>query len=288
MKILLKLLFLILCSTHAFAQEADNVLARARYTYSNNTDTLKTKNTRTENMILFIGKNASLFTSYDKIRYELSEDQKGQARALTRVSNNGRPQMVKIDRSAGEWLTKTNYLMFANEKKMIIKESILGMGYLITESLPELKWKITKDTLTLSGVACQKATTTFEGKNWIAWFAPSLPFSSGPWQLQGLPGLILTAYDENKATQFQFAGFEKANEGDFKRTTDIRTKPGAHPGDINTLDVHMSLEVADAYFENKIQLPTYRSSKTTRKEYEKLKAAYLKDPVGFNKTQFGF
>ena len=25
-----------------------------------------------------------------------------------------------------------------------------------------------------------------------------------------------------------------------------------------------------------------------KKEYEKLKAAYLKDPVGFSKTQFGF
>lgn len=288
MKIQIKLLCLILCCAHASAQDSDKVLARVRYTFSNSTDTIKTKNTRTENMILFIGKNASLYTSYDKIRYEVSEDQKSQARVLTSVSNNGKPQMVKIDRSAGEWLTKTNYIMFSKEKKMIIKESILGIGYLINESLPELKWKITKDTLTFSGIACQKATATFEGKNWIAWFAPSLPFQSGPWQLQGLPGLILTAYDENKSTNFQFAGFEKANEGDFKRTTDIRTKPGAHPGDINTLDVIMSPEVAAAYFENNIQLPTYRSTKTTRKEYEKLKAAYLKDPVGFSKTQFGF
>jgi GLPGLI family protein len=288
MKILIKLFLLTLCCVNAVAQESDRVLARVRYTYSNNRDTLKTKNTRTENMILFIGKNASLYTSYDKIRYELSEDQKSQASALTRVSNGGRPQIIKIDRSAGEWLTNTNQLMFPNEKKMITKETILGMGYLITEPLPELKWKITRDTLTLSGVACQKATTTFEGKNWIAWFAPSLPFASGPWQLQGLPGLILTAYDENKSTQFQFAGFEKANEGDFKRTTDVRTKPGAHPGDINTLDVHMSLEVAAAYFENNIQTPTYRSAKTTRKEYDKLKAAYLKDPVGFSKTQFRY
>lgn len=50
----------------------------------------------------------------------------------------------------------------------------------------------------------------------------------------------------------------------------------------------MGLEVADAYFENKIQLPTYRTSKTTRKEYDKLKVAYDKDPRGFSKAQFGF
>jgi len=288
MKILISLFLSTILATNAFAQEPDKVLARVRYTYSNTADTLKSKQTRTENMILFIGKNASLYTSYDKIRFELSEDQKSQARALARVATSSSPQAVRIDRSAGDWLTLTSYLIFASDKKMIVKESILGMSYLISEALPELKWKITKDTLTLSGVTCQKATTNFEGKHWTAWFAPSLPFQSGPWQLQGLPGLILEAYDENKAMQFQFAGFEKANEGDFKRTNDIRTRPGAHPGDINGIDVLMGLEIADAYFENKIQLPTYRATKTTRKEYEKLKAAYLKDPVGFSKTQFGY
>lgn len=284
----LRLLLLILITSKTFAQDQDIVLARVRYTYMNNADTLKTKKTRTENMLLFIGKNASLYTSYDKIRYELSEDQKSQTRALARTGTSTRPVIVQIDKSAGDWLTKTNYLMFVKEKKIITKEDIIGTGYLITETLPEPTWKITKDTLTFSGILCQKALANFEGKNWIAWFAPSLPFQSGPWKLQGLPGLILSAYTENKSIQFEFAGFEKANEGDFKRTTDIRTRPGAHPGDINNLDVNMSLEVANAYFENIIKIPTYRSTKTTQAEYNKLKAAYDKDPRGFMKAQFGF
>ncbi|MES2653442.1 MAG: GLPGLI family protein [Bacteroidota bacterium] len=288
MKNILILFFITLSTFKTFAQDPDKVLARVRYTYTNKTDTLKNGKTRTENMLLFIGKNASLYTSYDKIRFEISEDQKSQARALARLTTSNTPTVIRIDRSAGDWLTKTNYLSFAKEEKMIVKEDILGIGYLITETLPELKWKITKDTTTLSGVACQKAIANFDGKNWTVWFAPSLPFQSGPWKLQGLPGLILDAFDENKSIHFQFAGFEKANEGDFKRTTDIRTRPGAHPGDINNLDVIMSLEVADAYFENTIQLPRYRSTKTTRKEYDKLKAAYKKDPKGFSKAQFGF
>ncbi|SFG78916.1 GLPGLI family protein [Pedobacter insulae] len=187
-------------------------------------------------MMLFIGKNASLYTSYDKIRFEISEDQKSQARALSRATGSNAPTVIRIDRSAGDWLTKTNHLSFAKEKKSIIKEDILGMGYLINETLPELKWKITKDTITLSGVVCQKAMTKLDEKNWTAWFAPNLPFQSGPWKLQGLPGLILEAYDENKDTYFQFAGFETARDGDFKRTTDIRTKPGVSPGAINTLN----------------------------------------------------
>lgn len=282
-------LFVLFLSTTIIAQNPDKVLARVKYTYTSKTDTLKNGKERTENMVLFIGKNASLYTSQNKINYELSEDQKSVARAMTRTSmGNGVPTMVKIDRSGGEWLTKTNYFFFNKEKKMIIKEEIIGLSYLIEDVIPEIKWEITKDTATFSGVACQKAIANFEGKNWTAWFAPSLPFQSGPWKLQGLPGLIVDAFDENKTIKFQFAGFEKASEGDFVRTNDIRKRPNAHPSDINTLDVSMGIDVAKAYFENTIQLSTYRTAKTTKKEFEKLKAAYEKDPKGFSKAQYGF
>lgn len=289
MKSIIKTLVLLLISTKAFAQNSDKVIARVQYLFTNKTDTLKNGKTRSENMILFLGKNASLYTSQQKIAYELSEDQKRLARTITSASiGNGVPTIIKIDRSAGEWLTKTNYLFFLKEKKMIIKEEIIGTSYLIDEAIPEIKWKITKDTTSFSGVACQKAIANFEGKNWTAWFAPSLPFQIGPWKLQGLPGLIIDASDENKTMQFQFGGFEKANEGDFTRANDIRKRPNVQAGDINIIDVSMGLDVAGAYFDNIIQLSTYRTAKTTKKEYEKLKAAYEKDPKGFSRAQYGF
>lgn len=289
MKKTIKLLFLVLVTTKTFAQHPDKVLARVNYTYTSKADTLKNGKFRTENMMLFVGKNASLYTSKHKIAYELSEEQKSLAKSITRSGmGSGVPTVVKIDRSAGEWLTKTNYSFFLKEKKMITKEEIIGSSYLIEEEIPEIKWKITKDTASFSGLACQKATANFEGKNWIAWFAPSLPFQSGPWKLQGLPGLIIDAADENKTVQFQFAGFEKASEGDFVRANDIRKRPNGDPNDINMVDVGMGLDVASAYFDNTIKLSTYRTARTTKKEYERLKAAYEKDPKGFSKALYGF
>ncbi len=289
MKNILILFFITLSTFKTFAQDPDKVLARVHYTYTNKTDTLKNGKTRTENMLLFIGRNASLYTSFDKITYDLSEDQKSMARAMARAANsNGAPTLIKIDKSAGEWLTTANYSFFLNQKKMMVKESIMGMGYLMEESVPEIKWKIEKDTTTHAGVACQKAIANYEGKNWVAWFAPSLPFQSGPWKLQGLPGLILEAYDENKNIHFQFAGFEKASEGDFTRLNDIKKSSTYSPGQISTIDVSMGLDVAGAYFENIILLPTYQTTKTTKKEFDKLKAVYKKDPKGFSKAQFGF
>lgn len=288
MKTTFKLLFLLLLASKSFAQNIDKVLARVRYTYVNQTDTATHKGkARVENMILFLGKDVSLYTSYDKITYEISEDQKSRARAIARVNNSSAPTLVKIDRSAGEWLSKTNYFQFTKAKKTVTIESIIGTGYLVEEVLPNLDWKITKDTLTLSGIMCQKAIANYEGKNWTAWFAPSLPFQSGPWKLQGLPGLILEAFDDQKTIQFQFAGFEKAKEGDFARANDIRKSSGDSSA-INTVDVMLGLDVAGAYFENNLSLPTYRTIKTTRKELDKLKEAYAKDPKGFMKTQFGY
>lgn len=282
-------LFIILSAItlKSFAQ-TDKVLARASYTYINTTDTLKNKKIRTENMVLFIGKNASLYTSKDKITYEITEDEKNTARIKEKAGmGNGGFSLTTIDRSGAVWLTKTNYTFFMKEKKMITKEEIIGLAYLIEEPIPEINWKITKDTIMFSGLACKKAIASFEGKNWTAWFAPSLPFQTGPWKLQGLPGLIVDAFDDNKDIQFQFAGFEKANEGEFVRSNDLRKGPNASPDYINRVDSYLGLDVSSAYFDNIIKLSTYRTSKTTRKEYNKLKTAFEKDPRGFSQAQSG-
>lgn len=288
MKTLLTICLSILTSLVSLAQNPDKVLARVRYTYINQTDTTAQKGKpRLENMLLFLGKDASLYTSYDKINYEIALDQKHKAMIMNRANNNGAPTLIMVDRSAGDWLSKTNYIFFTRAQKMYIKEAVLFQNYLTEEPISQIKWKITKDTLTLSGVSCLKATTNYEGKNWEVWFSPDLPFQHGPWKLNGLPGLILEAYTADKVIQFKFAGFENAKIGDFVRVDDIRKSSTYKAGQISTIDAGMGLDVANAYFENTIELPTYQTVKTTKKELDKLKAAYEKDPKGFRKTMFG-
>lgn len=68
MKSCLNTFLLILFSFIVAAQKPDNVLARVRHTYTNKSDTIKNGKPRNENMLLFIGKNASLFASYDEIK----------------------------------------------------------------------------------------------------------------------------------------------------------------------------------------------------------------------------
>lgn len=63
------------------------------------------------------------------------------------------------------------------------------------DTLYPMEWKISQDKKIIDGIDCFKATTFFKGREYIAWYAPSIPSDNGPWKLGGLPGLILEAHD---------------------------------------------------------------------------------------------
>lgn len=59
------------------------------------------------------------------------------------------------------------------------------------EQLPTLQWKISKETKKILNYTCKKATTTYKGTTFTAWFADKVPTNAGPYLFRGLPGLIL-------------------------------------------------------------------------------------------------
>lgn len=76
-----------------------------------------------------------------------------------------------------------------------------------------------QDTMTVCGYVCKKATTSYGGRCWTAWFAEDLPIPLGPWKLFGLPGLILSANDADSLYQFTCIGMEQATIAPWKIET---------------------------------------------------------------------
>jgi len=264
----------------AKAQEADKALARVRYTFTHVRDTTKRDQPKVENMLLVTGKNASVYTSYDKLNQALNMQKQLQEQIKNQTGNGNVKIELKSEMKTQP--TQEDYFFFASEHKMITKERLFN-NYLVEESAATLDWKILKDTMSFSGVACQKATTRLKGRNWIAWFAADIPFQSGPWKLNGLPGLIIEAYDDKKEVKFEFAGLENVKDADAASNPDGDIKIAAPSGGVGSVKI-MGMDVSTSYLGAEIKLPA-DAIKTTRKELDKLKAARDKDPQGFMQAQ---
>ncbi|MDN3586843.1 GLPGLI family protein [Pedobacter aquatilis] len=198
-------IIIFLNSFHLFckAQVIDSAFARIFYIMNHKCDTLNKDSVYKENMILLVGKNASIFSSYDKIKQAKNIKEQALEQAKNRVDNN--PIKYKVT-----GLTKIytdEIFQHQAERKRFIKE-FLVRNYLYEEPLEEIDWNLTSETKNFRKIITQKATATYKGRQWIAWFAPDIPFSTGPWKLHGLPGLIIEAYDKNREIEFLFSGFE--------------------------------------------------------------------------------
>tara|TARA_B100001063_G_C16643810_1_gene492256 strand:- start:158 stop:937 length:780 start_codon:yes stop_codon:yes gene_type:complete len=99
---------------------------------------------------------------------------------------------------------------YSNDK-LILREPLLDENFTVIDNKLEIKWKFSNEFKDISGFNCQKATAFFRGRYYIAWFTTKIPVPSGPWKLNGLPGLILEAYDKDREVNFLFKKLYKCN-----------------------------------------------------------------------------
>lgn len=85
---------------------------------------------------------------------------------------------------------------------------ILADTYKLTEPI-QLDWKIEKEVAQKYGYNCQKATLSYKGRNWEAWFTQDIPLQEGPYVFKGLPGLIVEMEDKSHSYKFSFSGLKK-------------------------------------------------------------------------------
>lgn len=230
---------LLFISVSVKAQYTDTAFAVAHYTFVYLSDT--TMPADKEQMILYLGKNTSAYKSYDRI---LSDSVvKAQMDSLRNIPIESIKSITMGTPGMKRGTTEAVYKDFRTQKMDRIEN--LMKNYQVPDVIPEINWTIAQEAKNIQGLQCQKATASFRGRNYTAWFCPQLPYNNGPWKLGGLPGLIIEAADEKNEVVFQFSGFE-----------DISAKKIA------------------------IVLPK-DAIPTTDKEYRQLKNVIEKDPVGY-------
>ena len=78
-----------------------------------------------------------------------------------------------------------------------------------SEPFPLQKWQMEKDTKMICGYKCQKATCSWRGRNYTAWFTTDIPVSAGPWKFGGLPGLIMKISDSKNEYSWEAVAVNK-------------------------------------------------------------------------------
>lgn len=97
------------------------------------------------------------------------------------------------------------------EGRITTTDRIMGDLFKYQENLNMFSWTIHNEKSVFNGFRIQKASCSFGGRDWIAWFSAEIPYRHGPHKFYGLPGLILKLYDTRGHFHFEVVSVEKAN-----------------------------------------------------------------------------
>lgn len=133
----------------------------------------------------------------------------GDIREDSGFDNYGNPvHIVTIDNG----IDKELFVFDQEEKTVSYNQTVGSKQFIVKDALPAIKWTITNETKEVESRKLVKATCTFRGRNWTAWFAPDISVYAGPWKLQGLPGLIIEAKDDTNRYEFALSDFREVKE----------------------------------------------------------------------------
>jgi GLPGLI family protein len=230
-------IMLLFAPTLLLAQTPESVIAKVYYKFTYQYDTTNTNLVKTENYVVLLGKSSSKCKSYDRALQDSA--------MLANYKLTGAMAPPAGKRADGEEL----YYYFI-PKKSFLRVRILG-DYAVEKPFNNLNWKIDKETRKIANLNCQKATASYMGRDYTAWFTTSLPFQAGPWKLHGLPGLIVSAYDKTGRIKFDFGGFEQVKNSEEETAWDKK------------------------------------ATQITWEDYTKIAKAMENDPKGFLEKRFG-
>jgi GLPGLI family protein len=83
------------------------------------------------------------------------------------------------------------YYKNINNNEMLFELLNLGKKYYVKDNIYDWKWVISDETKKIDNYNCKKATTTFLGYQYTAWFTEDIPVNCGPDRFHGLNGLII-------------------------------------------------------------------------------------------------
>ena len=174
--------------------------SRFVYQVTMKSDSTDKTNITTENVILDVSPEKSIFYSEGRVKRDSIMQRMRETR------NFDRSAMQNL-RSSIDYIVEKDLV-----KNITYFKTRLGRDQYIYEEDRKIDWKILPETVKIGEYEAQKAETTFAGRKWYAWFTQDIPFQDGPYKFKGLPGLIVKVEDANGDYSFDLQQSKKISE----------------------------------------------------------------------------
>ena len=165
-------------------------------------DSTDAESKKKERMLLYIGDETSLFSSAGKAIGD-------SLKSAFDYSNFDQAAFVRMRSQIPR--TEFDFSIYKGvpAEKITYTREIVTDKYRYTADKNLFDWKVLDERDTIAGFRVQKATTSFAGRDYTAWFTNEIPFPEGPYKFNGLPGLIVKIGDEKGHYLFELTQIQK-------------------------------------------------------------------------------
>ncbi|MGY5847953.1 GLPGLI family protein [Salegentibacter sp. HM20] len=198
MRVLFLLFFIIIFfDFSAQSQKSSNLDYKITYDLTYKLDSTNLDDVKNEKFFLYRGGNSSMFASEGRILQD----------SLKRKGTGSLDISERMERIR----TNFKYVIYKGipENKISYTYRIIRDNFRYEENLNQFAWEILPETKLIKGFTAQKATTSYAGRDYEAWFTSEIPIPDGPYKFNGLPGLILEVADSQDHYVFTFLELEK-------------------------------------------------------------------------------
>ena len=197
----------------------DTTFLKCEYATNYYTDTLKFKDAiwMPDEFILQIGNKISKYYSkntdiYDRLRSDPKAEEAYSRKLrlmIDRMKLTGERLKEPLIARHSPLVIYSNY----PQGKRSIHDAVFSDYYIFEDDNLPQQWTIIADSVkTILGHTCRKASCSYRGRNYEAWYAIDLPVNAGPWKFSGLPGLIMSVQDTKGHYTFEIKGLMKVKE----------------------------------------------------------------------------
>lgn len=170
-------------------------------------DSTKVDDVEEGQTVLRVSDRYALFTDYYRVLHDSINDLCAESR------KNAQKYKVTWDSLSTKRCYLLQFLSVIDfEKSVATVQWDVLRKYQYEQPVPDFKWKLEAgDTLILDKF-CKKATCSYAGRNYVAWYTEEVNLPYGPYIFGGLPGLIMYLHDTKYNWVFTCNGIEKATK----------------------------------------------------------------------------